>query len=134
MFPIVGKHEFGASAVQRFGGARGHEGPDTFAACDTPLVAAHGGVVQHAAAEARAGNYIVIQSPDGTSEVYMHMAEPATLKAGDPVAAGQAIGYVGDTGRAEGCHLHFELWTSPGWYEGGEPVDPWDWLHALPGA
>ncbi|MEA2180636.1 MAG: peptidoglycan LD-endopeptidase LytH, partial [Solirubrobacteraceae bacterium] len=134
VFPIIGKHEFGESAVQRFGGARGHEGQDTFAECGTPLVAAHGGVVQHAGAESRAGNYAVVQLPDGTSEVYMHLAEPPPLKAGDPVAAGQPIGFVGNTGRAHGCHLHFELWTAPGWYEGGQPVDPWDWLHALPGA
>jgi murein DD-endopeptidase MepM/ murein hydrolase activator NlpD len=31
---------------------------------------------------------------------------------------------VGDTGNAWGCHLHFELWTAPGWYAGGEPFDP----------
>jgi hypothetical protein len=23
-----------------------------------------------------------------------------------------------------GCHLHFEQWTSPGWYDGGRPIDP----------
>jgi murein DD-endopeptidase MepM/ murein hydrolase activator NlpD len=34
------------------------------------------------------------------------------------------IGYVGDTGDASECHLHFELWDAPGWYEGGRPVDP----------
>jgi murein DD-endopeptidase MepM/ murein hydrolase activator NlpD len=26
---------------------------------------------------------------------------------------------VGATGDATGCHLHFEEWSSPGWYEGG---------------
>jgi murein DD-endopeptidase MepM/ murein hydrolase activator NlpD len=31
---------------------------------------------------------------------------------------------VGETGRASGCHLHFELWTAPGWYKGGRAVDP----------
>jgi murein DD-endopeptidase MepM/ murein hydrolase activator NlpD len=31
---------------------------------------------------------------------------------------------VGDTGNASGCHLHFELWSAPGWYAGGEPFDP----------
>jgi murein DD-endopeptidase MepM/ murein hydrolase activator NlpD len=133
-FPIAGPHEIGMTVAQRFGGPRGHEGQDVFAECGTPLVAAHGGVVQHADYEGRAGNYIVIALPDGTSEAYMHMAQPTPLEEGDAVAAGQPIGEVGDTGHAEGCHLHFELWTAPGWYEGGEPVDPLALLQSLPGA
>ena len=39
-------------------------------------------------------------------------------------ASGQLIGYVGDSGDAQGCHLHFEMWSAPGWYDGGAPVDP----------
>jgi murein DD-endopeptidase MepM/ murein hydrolase activator NlpD len=134
VFPIVGKHEIGTSAVQRFGGPRGHEGQDVFAACGTPLVAAHPGTVQHVDFEGRAGNYIVIQMADGGSEAYMHMAAPSPLTVGTPVAAGQPIGNVGDTGDAQGCHLHFEYWTAPGWYEGGSPLDPLPLLEALPGA
>jgi murein DD-endopeptidase MepM/ murein hydrolase activator NlpD len=134
VFPIVGRHQIGTSAVQRFGGARGHEGQDVFAKCGTPLVAAHPGTVQHADFEGRAGNYVVIQMVDGGSEAYMHMAEPTALTVGTPVAAGQPIGIVGDTGDAQGCHLHFEYWTAPGWYEGGSPIDPLPLLEALPGA
>jgi len=134
VFPVAGKHQIGMSAVQRFGGARGHEGQDVFAACGTPLVAAHPGTVQHADFEGRAGNYVVIQMTDGGSEAYMHMAEPTALTVGTPVAAGQPIGIVGDTGDAQGCHLHFEYWTAPGWYEGGSPIDPLPLLEALPGA
>ena len=37
---------------------------------------------------------------------------------------GQPIGEVGDTGDADGCHLHFEMWSAPGWYTGGAPIDP----------
>jgi murein DD-endopeptidase MepM/ murein hydrolase activator NlpD len=134
VFPIAGKHEIGMSAVQRFGGSRGHQGQDTFAECGTPLVAAHPGVVQHNDYEGRAGNYLVVGLADGTSEVYMHLQSRSPLAEDEPVAAGQPIGAVGDTGDAQGCHLHFEFWTAPGWYEGGEPLDPLPLLQSLPGA
>ena len=54
----------------------------------------------------------------------MHLREAALVDQGDQVRTGQLIGYVGDTGRAAGCHLHFEVWTAPGWYSGGSPFDP----------
>lgn len=34
------------------------------------------------------------------------------------------IGAVGRTGNATACLLHFELWSAPGWYEGGSAFDP----------
>jgi murein DD-endopeptidase MepM/ murein hydrolase activator NlpD len=72
----------------------------------------------------RAGNYVVVEAADGTAQAYMHLQQPALVQRGDVVQAGQPIGLVGDTGRATGCHLHFELWTAPGWYAGGAAFDP----------
>ncbi len=123
-FPVRGPHYFGEFAA-RFGGGRGHQGQDVFAACGTPLVAARGGTVKFKQYHSRAGNYIVIDGEKtGIDYAYMHLREAALVDAGDRVRTGQLIGYVGQTGRASGCHLHLEMWTAPGWYDGGSPFDP----------
>ncbi|MEI6792808.1 MAG: peptidoglycan DD-metalloendopeptidase family protein [Actinomycetes bacterium] len=122
-FPIRGPHALASSPGQLFGGGRGHQGTDNFAACGTPLAAWTSGVIQYNAYQGAAGNYIVVQRADGQSYAYMHMRERASAKVGSKVFAGQQLGRVGDTGDAQGCHLHFELWTAPGWYKGGTPYD-----------
>ena len=124
IFPIRGTHTMGTGAAA-FGGGRGHQGQDVFAKCGTPLVAARGGRVKFKQYHSAAGHYIVIDG-DGTGKdyAYMHMREASLVDQGDHVYTGQPIGFVGDTGRAYGCHLHFEIWKAPGWYSGGAPVDP----------
>jgi murein DD-endopeptidase MepM/ murein hydrolase activator NlpD len=123
-FPVRGPHGYGEFAA-RFGGGRGHQGQDVFAACGTPLWAARGGVVKFKQYHARAGNYLVIDGEKtGIDYGYMHLRSPALVNAGDRVRTGQLIGYVGQTGDATACHLHFEMWTAPGWYDGGSPFDP----------
>jgi hypothetical protein len=123
-FPIDGRHDMGQSEANSFGGGRGHEGQDMFAACGTPLVAVRDTVVQHVATHAAAGNYVVLQDAAGRSYAYMHMRAPARVEVGDRLGEGDRVGAVGQTGRATGCHLHFELWTAPGWYTGGHAIDP----------
>jgi murein DD-endopeptidase MepM/ murein hydrolase activator NlpD len=120
VFPVRAAHTYGDG----LGAGRGHQGQDIFAKCGKRVVSALDGTVAHAKWQDRAGNYVVIKADDGTSQAYMHMAQPAIVKPGQRVSAGQQIGVVGDTGRATGCHLHFELWSAPGWYEGGSVMDP----------
>lgn len=123
-FPILGKATFGTGTAA-FGGGRGHEGHDVFATCGTPLVAAHGGIVKYAGWQGRAGNYLVIDNEGtGTDYAYMHLRDVPLVATGVRVYTGQPIGFVGDTGVATGCHLHFEAWTAPGWSSGGRPIDP----------
>ena len=130
VFPVSGQHDYGTE-TNRFGGGRSHGGQDVFAKCGTPLVALYDATVQFAGSQDRAGNYLVLQTTDGASYAYMHMQAPADVKKGDTVTAGQPVGRVGDTGRASGCHLHFEQWTAPGWYEGGKAIDPLPLLQSL---
>jgi hypothetical protein len=126
-FPVRGRHTYG-TGIAAFGAARdghSHQGHDIFAQCGTPLVAARGGVVKLNQHEGRAGNYLVIDGAGTDIDyAYMHLQEPSPLKKGAKVMTGQVIGAVGDTGVARGCHLHFEMWSAPGWYTGGQPIDP----------
>jgi hypothetical protein len=123
VFPVRGAHDFG-TYVNRFGGGRSHQGQDILAGCGIPIVASLSGTVTEVKWQSAAGNYAVVTAADGTSQVYMHMLQPASVRRGARVAAGSRIGLVGQTGRASACHLHFELWTAPGWYAGGHAIDP----------
>jgi murein DD-endopeptidase MepM/ murein hydrolase activator NlpD len=124
-FPVAGPHNYGTS-INRYGAARSghtHQGQDVMANCGVRLVAAHAGRVSTVDSGGGAGNYLVIQSTDRTDMVYMHMRSTALVREGQTVTAGQLVGYVGQTGDASACHLHFELWT-PHWWDGGHSFDP----------
>lgn len=124
-FPIAGRWSWGGEG-SGFGERDGaHRGEDVFAACGTPLVSAEAGRVVFKAFQERAGHYVVIRGArSGHDHVYMHMERPSPVGRGDSVRLRQPIGSVGESGNARGCHLHFELWSAPGWYEGGEALDP----------
>ena len=69
------------------------------------------------------GNYVQIKHNDGAVSIYMHMKHGSvTVKAGDKVRRGQRLGYMGNTGRSTGAHLHFGLQV------GGKYVDPLPYL------
>ena len=133
IFPVRGRHDYGGSEA-RFGSGRAghsHQGHDVFAKCGTRMVAARGGRVEFEGYHSAAGNYLVIDGAGTKVDyAYMHLAEPSAFREGDRVYTGQRIGAVGETGNARGCHLHFELWGAPGWYDGGRPFDPLSSLKA----
>jgi murein DD-endopeptidase MepM/ murein hydrolase activator NlpD len=115
-YPVPSRHSYGDGV----GAGRGHQGQDVFAKCGKRVLAARGGRVQDRGNHSSAGHYLVI---DGRSTrvdyVYMHLRGNALARQGERVARGERIGKVGQSGNAVGCHLHFEMWSGPGWYEGG---------------
>lgn len=108
-------------------GGRRHEGIDIMSPRRTEVLAVADGVVTKLGKHPLSGYFIRIDHGDGWSTTYMHLnndtccsddgkggtwtAYFATLMEGDEVEAGQVIGYVGDSGNAEGTvtHTHFEI-------------------------
>ncbi len=128
LFPVQGPFNFGSDEA-RFGAGRGthsHQGQDIMAAEGTPVITPTAGRVRWKAYQADgAGHYLVIRGDDGRDYVFMHLvAGSITVEKEAAVTAGQQIGAVGNTGRSQGAHLHFEIWPN-GWLDkGSQPIDP----------
>ncbi len=97
---------FGMRIHPTTGEQKMHKGVDMAASRGTPIYAARSGKVTAASSHWSMGEYVSINHGDGFASIYMHM-EYYVVGAGDYVSAGQLIGYVGDSGRTTGCHLHF---------------------------
>ena len=114
VFPIYGTASFGDS----FGGPRPnvpggwHHGEDIFAAEGTPLLAVADGTL-HTIGFTKIGGYrLWLRDTLGNEFYYAHLSAYSPLAVeGRSVQAGDVIGFVGDTGDAEGGtpHLHFEI-------------------------
>lgn len=92
----------------------------------SPIYAADNGVVIKSEYNgAGYGNYIVINHNNGFYTSYAHMSERKS-NIGDTVAKGQVIGYVGQTGRATGPHLHYEAWYGGAPFAGGSRFNPFE--------
>lgn len=122
-FPLRARHTYGDG----FGAPRSghvHQGQDILAKCGKRVVAARGGRIQYRGYQASgAGYYVVVDGKStGHDYVYMHLRPHGLPKRGQRIRTGEPIGTVGETGDASGCHLHFEMWTKPGWYEGGHAM------------
>jgi murein DD-endopeptidase MepM/ murein hydrolase activator NlpD len=87
-----------------------HNGVDFAAPSGTPIYASAAGVVRSAGDGGPCGNMVQIDHAGGLTSAYCHMSRfAAGLHAGQHVEARQIVGYVGQTGRATGPHLHFAI-------------------------
>ena len=57
------------------------------------------------------GNYVVIQYENGTFARLMHLQKSTKHLQGRTILANQPIGYVGNTGKSTGSHLHADFWN-----------------------
>jgi murein DD-endopeptidase MepM/ murein hydrolase activator NlpD len=106
-----------------------HTGVDFRAGYGEPVYAAAPGVVVYAGNRGDwAGNHVAIRHSGGITTMSSHLSSIG-VSVGQSVRAGQTIGRVGQTGRAFGAHLHFEVYPAgvrPG--DVYQAVDPVPWL------
>lgn len=108
---------FGPRADPLTGAPQFHYGIDLEAVPGDPVLAATAGTVHLADWAGDYGNLVILISPDGLHTWYGHLSG-YVVSQGEAVTQGQPIGYVGNTGKSSGPHLHFE--TRPA----GNPVNP----------
>ena len=87
-----------------------HNGIDFGASSGTPVYASATGTIHSAGDSGPCGNMVQIEHASGLTTAYCHLSRFAPgLHPGQHVEARQLVGFVGQTGRATGPHLHFAV-------------------------
>ena len=87
-----------------------HKGVDFAAPKGTPIYAAGDGVVERIGRYGAYGKYIRLRHNNRLQTAYAHLdGYKKGLKKGHEVKQGDVIGYLGNTGRSTGPHLHYEV-------------------------
>jgi hypothetical protein len=144
IFPVAGDVTY----IDDFGQPRPggpHQGNDLMGVKKTPVVAVESGKIKFWTTSANAGCMLYLYGDSGTTYDYIHLNNDLTmrndnrgkcvpgvayargLKDGAHVQAGQMVGYLGDSGDANGIasHLHFEVHPN-----GGAAVSPYPYLQS----
>jgi hypothetical protein len=140
LFPVVGITNY----TDDFGQARAggpHQGNDLLADRRGPAIAVEAGTIEYWTTSSSAGCMLYLKGESGTMYEYIHLNNDLTagndnkgkciqgvsyaVPDGSHVDAGQTIGYVGDSGDANGIHPHLHFEVHP---HGGKAVDPFPYL------
>jgi hypothetical protein len=144
VFPVFGAAHYTDDFGDRRAGGT-HQGVDIMAAKRSLALAAEAGKIKFWTTSATAGCMLYLYGASGTTYYYIHLNNDLTrgndnrgkcvpgtayapgLKDGAKVAAGQPIGFVGDSGDANGIHAHLHFEVHPA---GKGATDPYPYLNA----
>jgi murein DD-endopeptidase MepM/ murein hydrolase activator NlpD len=123
-WPVLGwvTSEFGRRTSPFGSEAEFHKGIDIATRVGRPIQTPADGIVAEVAYQHDVGQMIRIDHGHGVSTFYGHLSK-AAVRIGTTVRKGDRIGYVGNTGRTTGSHLHYAVMLS------GVPVNPRKYLN-----
>jgi len=144
LFPVVGQTTYSDDFGDPRAGGR-HQGIDIMADRRAPAIAVEAGTIKFWTTSATAGCMLYLYGASGTTYLYIHLNNDLTakndnrgkcvpgtayapgLKDGARVGAGELVGYVGDSGDANGIHPHLHFEVHP---RDGAAVDPFTFLQS----
>jgi murein DD-endopeptidase MepM/ murein hydrolase activator NlpD len=101
-----------------------HWGIDVSTNEGNPIYATADGIVIKVQKDKYLGNNVTISHGNGITTVYGHMKDQKirVVHEGQSVKRGDIIGYVGQTGKAVGPHVHYEV------HKDGKPINPYNFI------
>ena len=127
LWPVQGRitGSFGERIDPFNGEGAYHRGIDIQADYGTPILAPADGTVDFASFDSGYGRMVEIDHGHDVATRFGHLSAFAVVP-GQMVRRGEVIGYVGQSGRATGPHLHYEVWLH------NTPVNPYKYLRISP--
>ncbi|MEM9261717.1 MAG: M23 family metallopeptidase, partial [Bacteroidota bacterium] len=98
-------------------GYENHEGTDFVGPYDTDIFATADGTVEKSEYYGGYGEMVTVDHGYGYETLYAHLSKRA-VEVGEKVKRGDVVGYLGNTGRSTGPHLHY------GVYYRGQSINP----------
>lgn len=125
VWPVKGwvTSEFGARQSPFRSGVEFHKGLDISTRFGNAIIAPADGIVTMSVYDSEDGNFVKIDHGRGLSTGFAHLSK-RIVGEGKRVKRGDIIGYVGDTGRSTGSHLHYAVFVN------GMPVNPRKYLRS----
>lgn len=122
--PGVITSKFGVRSDPVFEGTEVHHGVDIAYKIWTPVLAVSEGIVIWSGARNRFGNVVIINHDKCDYQtIYAHLQKTSVIE-GQTVNKGQIIGFLGNSGKSTGPHLHYEVRRH------GKPLDPIQFLYS----
>ncbi|MEN6310407.1 MAG: M23 family metallopeptidase [Acidobacteriota bacterium] len=123
IMPVAGwvSSGFGLRVDPFTGREQMHWGLDISTNTGNPIMAPADGIVLQVVTDKYLGKHVILSHGNGITTTFGHMSN-FNVRSGQQVKRGDVIGFVGQTGKAVGPHVHYEV------HRDGKPVNPYNFI------